>query len=231
MKISYTCFLAALLILASGEAPKDYKDVDLKALGVKLVEARKDARTGFVVGGKNATSLIKELKEINGRAIADLEKDMRPGAKTTGDVGSEKGFLSPDESLLAVMAADNKFVVDDAGLTHQELARHLRVLAAIDLRLRSQRQAGSEFVYYDRRFKLEMRFARGFQRCPFRDCTKSNTDVTLHNLSSGKKLEYSLLVPDMIERYGFYEGQGIPYRVDPRKILEVLDYLEVKKKS
>jgi hypothetical protein len=230
MKISCTCLLAALLILASREAPKDYKDVDLKTLGVQLVEAKKDERTGFVAGGKNATSLIQELKEINGQAIADLEKDMRPGAKTTDNVGSEKGFLGPDESLLAVLAADNKFVVDDAGLTHQELARHLRVLAAIDLRLRSQGQAGSEFVYHGRRFKVEMLFARGYQHCPFRDGTKSNTDVTLHNLSNGKKLEYSLLVPDMIERYGFYEGQGTPYRVDPRKILEVLDFLEVKKK-
>jgi hypothetical protein len=231
MKISCTCLLAALQILASGEAPKDYKDVDLEALGVKRVEARKDERTGFVVGGKNATSLIKELKEINGRAIADLEKDMRPGAKTTDDVGSEKGFLGSDESLLAIMAADNKFVVDDAGLTHQDLARHLRVLAAIDLRLRSQRRAGSEFIYYGRRFKVEMFFARGYQHCPFRDGTKSNSDAILYNLSNGKKLEYSLLVPDMIERYGFYEGQGTPYRVDPRKILEVLDFLEVKKKS
>ena len=37
------------------------------------------------------------------------------------------------------------------------------------------------------------------------------------------------VVPDMIERYGFYEGKGTPYRVDPKKIVEVFDFL--KKKS
>jgi hypothetical protein len=30
----------------------------------------------------------------------------------------------------------------------------------------------------------------------------------------------------MIERYGFYEGKGTMYRVDPRQILEVFDFLK-----
>jgi hypothetical protein len=34
----------------------------------------------------------------------------------------------------------------------------------------------------------------------------------------------------MIRRYGFYEGKGTPYRVDPRKVLEVLDFLSPPKK-
>jgi hypothetical protein len=30
----------------------------------------------------------------------------------------------------------------------------------------------------------------------------------------------------MIERYGFYEGKGTPYRVEPGKVLEVLDFIK-----
>ena len=30
----------------------------------------------------------------------------------------------------------------------------------------------------------------------------------------------------MIERYGFYEGKGTPYRVDPAKVLEVFDFVK-----
>jgi hypothetical protein len=41
---------------------------------------------------------------------------------------------------------------------------------------------------------------------------------------------YSLLVPEMIVRYGFYEGKGTPYRVDPRDVLEVFDFLKKAKK-
>lgn len=34
----------------------------------------------------------------------------------------------------------------------------------------------------------------------------------------------------MIEPYGFYEGQGTPYRVEPRAAVEVLDFLKKKGK-
>jgi hypothetical protein len=33
----------------------------------------------------------------------------------------------------------------------------------------------------------------------------------------------------MIERYGFYEGKGTRYRVEPRAVLEVLDFLKPTK--
>jgi hypothetical protein len=34
----------------------------------------------------------------------------------------------------------------------------------------------------------------------------------------------------MVERYGFYEGKGTRFRVDPRAIVEVLDFLAPAKK-
>jgi hypothetical protein len=230
-------FLIPIAIAAASWAddpPKDYKDVDLAELGVKLVPEKTDPPTGFVVAGKNPTALIKRLREINGRTVADLEKDMRPGANS--DVGSDKGFLGSDEALLVVMAADNARVVDELGLTHQELARHLRVVAAIGLmRLADAQKAKKKpttepFVYHGRRFTVALQFYRGDQLSPFRDGTKTDTDVTLTNVDSGKVLRYSLLVPDMIERYGFYEGMGTPYRVAPRDIVSVLDFLKPKTK-
>jgi hypothetical protein len=35
----------------------------------------------------------------------------------------------------------------------------------------------------------------------------------------------------MIERYGFYEGKGTPYRVEPADVLEVFPYLKEKAKK
>jgi hypothetical protein len=35
----------------------------------------------------------------------------------------------------------------------------------------------------------------------------------------------------MVERYGFYEGKGTTYRVDPRKVVEVFDFIKGKKKK
>jgi hypothetical protein len=37
---------------------------------------------------------------------------------------------------------------------------------------------------------------------------------------------FSLLVPEMVERYGFYEGKGTLYRVDLRAAVDVLDFLK-----
>ena len=159
---------------------------------------------------------------------------MRPGASSI--VGSEKGFLGKDEALLSVLMADNAYVVDKLGLTHQELATHLRVLAAIGLKQWAEaRKANKEptaesFKYHGQRFTVSFQFYRGYQLSPFKDKTKTDTDVTLTNVENGKVLKYSLLVPHMIERYGFYEGSGTPYRVAPRDIVSVLDFLKPKTK-
>jgi len=197
----------------------DFTGTSLEDLGIKPVEPRKDANSGFIVGGKNPTALIETLKEINGRTIADLEHDMRPGANAKA--GSDKGFLGDGERLLKVMATDNELVVQRLKLTHQALAIHLLVVAAI-----GEKTKGGPFLYRGRRFKVTVRFSRGFQLSPFHDDAKTNADATIENLDNGKKLDYSLLVPLMIERYGFYEGKGTPYRVDPERIVEVLDFLK-----
>ena len=193
---------------------EDFTGVDPASLGVKPFPAEEDPRTGFVVAGKNPTALIRTLKGINGRTIAELERDMRPGA------ASEAGFLGKDEGLLDVLAADNEFVVDAKGLTHQELARHMHILAAIGGKV-----GEGEFRYHGRRFRVKGIYARGFQLSPFRDGTKTNAEAVVRNLDNGEEIRYSLLVPQMVERYGFYEGKGTTYRVDPRRLLEVLDFL------
>jgi hypothetical protein len=219
MTILHAIIAGALTLLATDQAPQDYTKTKLSDLGVKEVAPAKDPKTGFLVGGANATALIKKLTEINGQKIADLEKAMRPGQL------SKKGFLGKDERLLDVLAADNKLVVEQLGLTHQQLALHLNVLAAIGKREKN------EFTYHGRRFKVTLVAYRGIQDSPFDDGTRSNTNATATNLDTGKTLTFSLLVPMMVERYGFYEGKGTPYRVDPRKVIEVLDFLQPKVKT
>src|SRR5437763_1662012 len=214
------------------EGPKVPADVDLAPfldLGefyVKPVPAVKDRKTGFVVGGKNDTALVRTLPSINGRTVAELEKDMRPAA--TSDVGSMAGFLGPDERLLDVLAADNDYVVGELGLTHQELAKHLHAVGTIGLWQHRNDRSRAEFVYHGRRFKVEVAITKGSPPSPFRDGTESGTNATVWNVGSGKKLEFALLVPYMIERYGFYEGKGTSYRVDPKQVVEVFDFLKAK---
>ena len=214
---------------ASAKTDKQPDLADYIGLGefyVTPVEPKKDARTGFVVGGRNDTALVRRLTELNGRSIADLEKDMRPGAEFP--FGSNAGFLGPEEKLLEVLAADNQYVVDELGLTHQELAKHLHAMGTIGLWKQTEEV---EFTYRGRRFKVKAGPTSGTQPSPFRDGTNSGNNVTVHNLDNGKKLEYALLVPYMIERYGFYEGKGTSYRVEPKQVVELFDFLKVKAKK
>ena len=208
-----------------GRARTDLSEViGLGRYYVTPITERKDPHSGFVVGGKNKTALIRSLERLNGRSLADLEADMRPGAQSK--VGSEAGFLGRDESLLEVMAADNDYVVEERGLSHQELAKHLHAMGTIGFWQCINKRDGEEFVYRGRRFKLDAHISRGYQMSPFLDGTKTDTYLNVVNVDSGKKMGYSLLVPYMIERYGFYEGKGTPYRVDPKVILEVFDFVQ-----
>jgi hypothetical protein len=201
----------------------DYSNFDLAQHGIRPIQPQKKDAAGFVVGGSNATSLIKQLKAINGRTIAELEADMRPEAET--EVGSDAGFLGKDERLLDVLAKDNALVVDELGLTHQAIGKHLHALGAIGDWL-AQRQQKPEFRYQGRRYRVTVAHTRGYQLSPFKDGTKSGANATVINLDNHAQLTYGLLVPYMIERYGFYEGEGTAYRVDPRQAVKVLDFLQ-----
>lgn len=223
--------LAALALLAGPHALAadiDYKDVPLADLGVKPVAEKKDDKTGFVVGGKNPTGLVKGLTHLAGRPVADLEADMRPGAKV--EVGSDGGFLGKDESLLDVLAADNKYVVDELGLTHQALARHLRVLVAVAER-RAREKTDGPFTYHGRPFAVEVAYSRGEQLSPFKDGTRTNADARITNVATGRKIAFSPLAADMAERYGFWEGTGTPYRLAPKDVVAALDFLTADKKD
>jgi hypothetical protein len=208
-----------LHVTAPKPGDKSEKDASLEKHGVKPAEPRKDPKTGFVVGGKNDTALIRKLTEINGISIAALEKIMRPGAS------SSAGFLGKDEKLLDVLAADNDLVLKELGSTHQELARHLHALGALG---ETSDGKAAQFTYQGHKFKVKVIAYRGHMASPFKDGTKTNKNAFVENLDNGKKLEMSLLVPDMIERYGFYEGKGTSYRVDPRQAVAVLGFLSAK---
>lgn len=207
--------LAVAGVVVAAE-PTDHTDVNPASLGVTFIQPKKEA-SGFVVGGKNATARIRKLPSLAGRSIADLEKDMRPGGF------SSKGFLGKDERLLDILAADNALVVEKHGLTHQQLARHLHLVGAL---VRKNAPGPFTFRYHGHTYQGTAKLFRGFAESPFEDGTRTNCEVTLENRGNGKKLTYSLLVPHLIERYGFYEGRGTPYRVDPAAVLAVFDFLK-----
>ncbi len=218
--------VSVLPVNVRGEGPKlpaDLKDLDLQSdAELRPVTPMKDPATGFTVGGENATPLIRGLTHINGRTIAELEADMRPATKSNVPHRSSAGFLGSAESLLAVMAEDNRYVVEEVGVTHQALARPLRVMAFAG----GWVDKTQTLVYHGRRFEVSVVAYTGSQESPFLDETRGSRNISVRNLETGRKMWYGSLLPEMIERYGFYEGKGTRYRVEPRRILEVFDFLQ-----
>lgn len=195
------------------------------------VREARDPDTGFVVGGQNDTATIRRLTTINGRTIAELEALMRPGSDMRPVAGrkeqffaSEAGFLGKDEKLLDVLAADNDFVTGELKTTHQAIARVLHDIGSIALWSKAGTDGPVGFTLHGVRFRVRLIAWRGLQHSPFLDGTSTNCDVIVTNLDNGKAIAYSLLVPDMIERYGFYEGRT-SYRVDPKAVVAVFPFL------
>jgi hypothetical protein len=172
-------------------------------------------KNGFVTAGKNATESLAKLTAIRGQSIKGLEYFMRPGSM------ARAGFLGEKEKLLDVLVEDNRTVVDKLGKTHAELAVPLRILGAYAQEKGTKEPI--EFVYRGRRFQARAEVAKAYIDSPFNDQLATNVSVTLWNLDNGKSLTYSMMVPHLIERYGFYEGHGTSYRVEPSDIVDVLE--------
>lgn len=184
------------------------RSISASELGIQPVEKIVE-QSGFTVGGSNDSELILGLNSLAGQSISQLELVMRPMHS------SMSGFLGEHESLREVLAEDNDFVLSQ-GLTHQELAAPL-----FYARQHVYGGYGNEFTYEGAKYKVEMMNYRGYQDSPFMDGTKTMSDMTITNLDSGDSLSCSALIPDMMARYGFYEGKGTPYRLEPSAVIKV----------
>ena len=227
-----------LLCLASAQAALSAapKDMTSFAKSWKLrhqwPEPRKD-EGGFLLGGANSDETLRNLKAINGIPIEELEKRMRPGGY------SPVGFLGKDDHLIEVLRKDNDFVVDKKKSSHRKLALALEMMEDIGQKVSGQfADKAVQFLFRGQRYEYSVRISDGFQANPFsksksfeegadEELTTSGSGiVTLKNLTNGKQLTWSTMMPFLIQRYGFYEGEGTKFRLAPQKIFALLPFLE-----
>ena len=88
----------------------------------------------------------------------------------------------------------------------------------------------SEFTFRDNHYKMDVLGTICSQQSPFGDDASDGRDVTVYNLTNGKSLHFGLLLADLVERWGFYEGRGTKYRLEPQSILEAFPYLQNRRK-
>lgn len=192
---------------------RDWAEVSPESLGLGPPPAV--AQGTFTVGGVNSDASIRGLRELNGQPIEALEARMRPGAD------SLTGFLGRSERLRSVMEADNRQVRDELGTTHQALAFPLKLVRFLVNARAPSIKGWGDFAYRGERFFARGVIYRGPQGSPFADRSAARGDFEVVNARTGKGLKFSELLPDMIERYGFYEGKEVAYRLEPKDIAEV----------
>ena len=64
------------------------------------------------------------------------------------------------------------------------------------------------------------------QGSPFGDGVIARKNLIITNLNNNTALAISTLHSEMIWRYGFYEGQGTHFRLEPSLALKVFDFLQ-----
>jgi hypothetical protein len=183
-------------------------------------EPKTEPNSNFIIGGKNTNDSIATLHSLNGYSISTLEDRLRPDKK------ANTTFLGKNESLLSVLMKDNEKVIKHLSLTHQKLAEVMGFVQNIWLQNGAKSEV--EFSLEGRRYLVRGITWKGFVSSPFGDEAEGGIDLIVTNLENSAVLRYSGLMPDLIWRYGFYEGKGSPYRVEPDAIVKVFDFLVPK---
>ena len=230
--IALLCFFS-LVGQAAPLGGKDYTEYGKKwTLRSVWPDPKTEPGSGFHLGGANTDETLQKLKSINGISIEELEKRMRP------DGYSKFGFLGKGEHLIPVLRKDNTYVVEKKKSSHRAIALALAMMADI-----GQKEAGQfadkavHFTYRGQRYEYLVRINGGYQNNPFSktkefsgaddEATTSGSGIiTLRNLTTSHELAWSTMMPFLIQRYGFYEGEGTTFRVAPEKVFEIMPFLD-----
>ena len=136
-----------------------------------------------------------------------LRKDMAEGRL------ARDGFLGDDHRPLLEIVDADKAVLDAMGVTQEHLGQKMRALMEKGLTGMGMEVASGHLLVKTEEYM-------GRMGCPFKDghrAAKRNT--TLTDIQSGKSLTYSDLSIHLIEKHGFFQGKGSPYRIEPGELV------------
>lgn len=130
------------------------------------------------------------------------------------------GFLGDDKrNLIDIIEEDNE-TVKRIGLTHEKIADVLVEFKKIG-------EVGlGDLVNYKGYFEIKVETYRGKLPCPFGDKgVFQKNEITVINKKLNEKIVYTELSIHLIKEHGFYQGKGSVYRLDPEKIVQILEIL------
>ena len=163
------------------------------------------------------------------RPVRMLEAAMRPGAC------SEAGFLGLNESLEEVIEQDATWL-KNLDISHEQIAGALEELLspsanADEATICSRRSEGKgrPLGNVGSVWSFQVSGSLGWQDCPWGcDLTIDNgyrlasRDYELLDGNTGEVVHFPGLLIHLVREHWFFEGRGSPYRVDPTKLVQIL---------
>jgi hypothetical protein len=165
---------------------------------------------------------IPETTMLGGVTIQDLEVAMKNSRPYY--IGSN--LLGPQEKLIPLLINDQDKVTN-LGITAAQIGKALRLLleANPDYNRLAVGQHVWEYKSADIKYLVRcIRFAGG-AKSVFRDNLTSKDTIVITNLNTNQSITFGDIQIPFIERYGFYEGVEIAFRLDPSRIVEVLPFV------
>jgi len=145
-------------------------------------------------------------------ALDEVERKMRPSEDF------RHGFLGTDSRKLVQIIDEDQRALRELGLSDERIASELERLT------QAAREALGGPVTVDGKFVVRMQVARGRIPSPWGGPKLfRKTRVTLEKLSTGESLAWSDLSLHLLREHGFYQGEGSPYRLDPRRVQRILE--------
>lgn len=136
--------------------------------------------------------------------MARIEEQLRHGNYLRGDERPLQRILDDDEAEIVHLGMDLEAVTDKM--------RHL---------FEQGRKALGDSVVVDDAYEVTVLEYRGTTPSPWMDQYSSpKAVVEARNVRTGRTLRFSLLSLHLIRNYGFFQGKGSPFRIEPRDLYE-----------
>lgn len=144
------------------------------------------------------------------------ELDLVQGKMQAG-VLTLKGFLGSDDRKLADILVADQQSFSRLGITPLQAAERLQQLAD------SGTDLMEEEILVENRYRIKVRDDRGKIPSPWGDGLFEKGDVELVDNNTGETLKWNKLTLRLMSAHGFCGGVDSEYRLDPEKLIRILD--------
>jgi hypothetical protein len=131
--------------------------------------------------------------------LALIEEELRHGNYLRGDERPLQRIIDDDEAEVVRLGMDLVTITDKMKRLFEE-----------------GRKGFGDPVVVDEAYEVIVFEYRGSLPCPWMDQhAVPKAVVEARNLKTGQRVRFSLLSLHLIRNYGFFQGKGSPFRIDP----------------